>query len=180
MRGEPRTIAALSRREPRARVLIVGSADYILAMEDDLLAARAVLSSQEQLLVISSGGKLRNRPISHHVVETDARLQSSLRGSRQSLAVRIAEKALERADRHELVPARVRRSFTKIADASPELPAYNRVRMTDEEVRVYVERSLRHDPSVSHTSLLRQLRSDGRACEQGRFRDLFASARSRS
>jgi len=55
----------------------------------------------------------------------------------------------------------------------PQAPQYSRIPTTDDEVRRYIRDELKRHPSMKHTSLLRQFRDSGRACEQGRFRRLF-------
>ena len=54
-----------------------------------------------------------------------------------------------------------------------EIKKYERIPMTDEEVRLYIKSAMKHEGKLSHTGLLRKLRAENRACEQKRFRDLF-------
>jgi hypothetical protein len=49
--------------------------------------------------------------------------------------------------------------------------------MSDEEVRGFVRKRLGEAPESRHTRLLRELRDSGRACEQGRFKQLFMQVR---
>jgi hypothetical protein len=49
--------------------------------------------------------------------------------------------------------------------------------MTDLEVMQYIESEFPANPVSSHTTLLRKLRSQGQACEQKRFRDIFLAVR---
>ena len=45
--------------------------------------------------------------------------------------------------------------------------------VTDEDVRVFVRNALRANPRARHTTLLREYREAGYACEQKRFGRLF-------
>src|SRR5262249_10951824 len=49
----PRSLEMLVRQDPRAGLLVMGSADYIRAVEDDLLAAAKRLDDPARLVVIS-------------------------------------------------------------------------------------------------------------------------------
>jgi hypothetical protein len=63
--------------------------------------------------------------------------------------------------------------FRRLMDRQPDIPKYERVPMTDEEVRSYIKNAMNKEDRLSHTGLLRKLRSENRACEQKRFRNLF-------
>ena len=56
-------------------------------------------------------------------------------------------------------------------EAAGRSPA--RKAVTDEEVRVFVRNALNANPRARHTSLLREYRQAGYACEQKRFGRLF-------
>jgi hypothetical protein len=56
-------------------------------------------------------------------------------------------------------------------EAAEQPPA--RKAVTDEDVRVFVRNALRANPQARHTTLLREYRESGYACEQKRFGRLF-------
>jgi hypothetical protein len=51
---------------------------------------------------------------------------------------------------------------------------HQRERADDDQVRAFIRNAIRKQQDLSHTRLLREFRASGRACEQKRFRDLFA------
>jgi hypothetical protein len=77
----------------------------------------------------------------------------------------------------------LQKRFRRLMEQQPEIKKYERIPMTDEDVRAYIKSAMiksamtksamNHGGKLSHTGLLRQLRAENRACEQKRFRDLF-------
>ncbi|MEX2156705.1 MAG: hypothetical protein WD773_07675 [Gemmatimonadales bacterium] len=84
------------------------------------------------------------------------------------------KRALEEANQNSKLTAAALRAWAKeLATMQPPAPKYDHTPMSDDEVRHYISGKLDQAPSSKHTSLLRQLRDSGRACEQSRFRRLF-------
>lgn len=48
-----------------------------------------------------------------------------------------------------------------------------RRRLSDEEVRLFIQERRKAEPGAKHTRLLKLLRGSGYACEQSRFRTIF-------
>jgi hypothetical protein len=115
-----------------------------------------------------------------HVIASDTRLQRRLGGARISLHARVARLLLE------LVPEcgwhinSLRPRYQQLLSAVSEVHVNQRPRMTDQQVRQFVSEELAKDPKLTGTRLLRRLRESGRACEQNRFKALFAEVRKRS
>ena len=168
----PRSIAQLVATDPAARVLLVLSANYLAACRDDILDAVEAMDSVN-LSIVSAGAKGPGDLV-EFVLPGDARLQSALGGTRQSLNVRIARHLL---DKGIVSHAEMRDLLAELLAAQPALLTYNRARMTDAELRSFIRRRLRREPDATHTTILRALRDSGRACEQGRFAALFASTK---
>lgn len=64
----------------------------------------------------------------------------------------------------------------KLQQSTEEKPRISGSAMTDEEVLAFIRRRLGETQKASYTGLLRELRASRRACEQSRFRKLFAQA----
>ena len=69
------------------------------------------------------------------------------------------------------------KKLNRLVANSPTLRKYDRRPMDDEEVKRFIWKSLKLDPAVSCTSLLRTLRNSQRACEQKRFKGLYWSVK---
>jgi hypothetical protein len=106
-----------------------------------------------------------------------AELTYHVGGSLIGLHARLARRILEDAPRTGLEASEVRKSVRRLVEESPTRVSLDRARMTDHDVSLFIRRTLREDATVAQTVLLRRLRASGRACEQGRFRDLFAQMR---
>jgi hypothetical protein len=64
-----------------------------------------------------------------------------------------------------------------LMSGTPAPTQFDRERADDEEIKAFISEVLRHNPDASASPLLRRWRGDGRACEQGRFRDLYREVR---
>src|SRR5262249_22538587 len=90
----PRSLDMLARQDPSAGMLIIGSRDYIRAVEKDLLAAAEHLDDPRRLVVVSSREMAEGR-LEAHVIASDSKLQNQLGGARTSLHARVARKLLD-------------------------------------------------------------------------------------
>jgi hypothetical protein len=175
--SRPRTLAALAKSEPSARLLVVGSPDYVSAMEQDLIAARAELASPQSLVIVSSSPGARFADLKANWVPTDARLVARVGGSMVSLNAAVARDILTRTTPGGFVPSRLRRRYQKYADACPDAVVFDRAAVSDVQVRKWIVCRLRQNPSLSRTAALRELRGSGHRCEQTRFKGLFEEVR---
>ena len=173
VRDVPRTIKAIARNDDRAAILVVGSSDYIGAMEEDLLAAAGVLKDSGRLIVVSTRANSALNGLAPHVVPSDARLQAGLGGARPSLHARVARKIIAEAPEWTLDSDVLRARYESLVARSPKLETYDRQTMTDEQVSKFISAERRRDPALSCSRLLRALRDSGYACEQMRFKGLF-------
>lgn len=153
-------------------LLVIASDAYIDAMEDDLLAARAVLPDPDHLVVVSARPR-RSTELGANWVETNARLRKVLGGAVGSLNARVARHLLTNLDPAQFSATAARALANELLATTPALPVYDRTPSTDDRVAAFIERAIRRDPSVSHTPLLRAFRAAGNQCEQRRFRTLF-------
>lgn len=172
VRDVPRSLEAIAHKDAGAVILVVGSSDYVGAMEEDLLAAAGALRDSSQLIVVSTPARLAQNGLRSHVVPSDARLQASLGGARPSLHARVARKIIVEAGEWDLNVDVLRARYARVLARSPELEKFDRQTMTDEEVSKFIRAERRRNPTLSCTRLLRTLRDSGRACEQARFKGL--------
>lgn len=171
--GMPRSIRDLAAQEPDGAVLVAASPDYLRAASADLAAAADALRSSDSVAVFSAASASLG-VLERLRVPSSARLQTLLGGARHSLNVRLLKRALEEANQNSKLTAAALRAWAKeLATMQPPAPKYDHTPMSDDEVRHYISGKLDQAPSSKHTSLLRQLRDSGRACEQSRFRRLF-------
>lgn len=166
-----RSLVSLAQDAPDVSLVFVGSAAYLRAVAHDLAAAASALDHAEQLLVVSGGsdGPL----VEQHRLPVDARLLHALGGTRISLNVRVAAQLVATADDHEFQFDQARAQLAGMLDLQPDLPTYDRMPLTDDEVRLFIENELDDEPGASQTALLRRLRESARACEQKRFGVLY-------
>ncbi len=176
-RDRPRSVSQIAEENPHGRILVVASGDYVNAMESDLLRATRILSSSDHLVIVTARDRLATEELFPWGVPSDARLQSSVGGARTSLHARVARKILGEARRWDLSAADLRARYEGLVGRAPALVPFDRRRLTDAEVSTFVRRALHSRRHVSCTALLRELREGGRACEQGRFKQLFHALR---
>jgi hypothetical protein len=170
--NDPRTITDLVIRNPRTPIVVIASPKYLAAIQDDLLTARSVLADPATLIVVSAGARGRG-PLAESMIACSARLQAALGGALMSLNARVARCIIEKGPTYPWTLAGFQRLLEALPmdEAAGRSPA--RKAVTDEEVRVFVRNALNANPRARHTSLLREYRETGYACEQKRFGRLF-------
>ncbi|GAA0254389.1 hypothetical protein GCM10010492_63960 [Saccharothrix mutabilis subsp. mutabilis] len=109
----------------------------------------------------------------HHVPANGA-LRKALGGTLTGLNARMAATWLAQCENGDLMSPRTSGSWERWAKRSAQPERFNRTPMTDADVKEYIRTSVAEQPDVSRTRLHRQLRESGRACEQGRFANLYA------
>ncbi len=171
-RERPISIADLAKGSPNSPMLIAASANYLIAIQDDLLNARSHLHDLDQLAIMSAGTDALG-DLTKHLIPCDARLQPLVGGVLRSLNVRLLRHALETARRAPPTMSGISKRFKKLLVDAPERPKYDRTPMTDDDVRRFVKGAIKKHTNVTQSRLLRDLRDSGKACEQGRFRTLF-------
>ena len=176
-KGVPRSLGALARSAPNAPLLIVGSPDYIRAMRLDLLAARDALATPHLLTVISNHDLGSDAALAPHLIPVDERCRTLLGGTMQGLNARVARSLLEWGRSGPLTAPRLRERYDSMVSDAEKPPKFNRDRMDDKDVLAFLRGALTEDPRAGWTLLLRTLRANGRACEQGRFRELHRQVR---
>ncbi len=169
--GAARSLTALVADHPRDRVLLVLSQPYFAACGKDL--QELIATAHDSMISIIAAGVTPQPAFAPWQLPADARLQHHLGGTRGSLNVRIAADLLTAGlTDHEAMSRHLRQRLT----AAPDLPTYQRRRLTDDEVGTFIRARHAVNPQLTRTSLLRELRDGSMACEQVRFADLFAAA----
>jgi len=174
--GAPRSFAELVRRNRRAKFVVIASELYLQAVWHDVLEGAEALGKHfaEQLLIISAGTSDFGC-LSKCALAIDARLQSQLSGARRSLNVRAARRVLltfRPSDRF----SKIRTEYAALLAASKPVVSIHRERARDEEVLVFIKKSLSKSATASASRLLQKFRVGGRACEQKRFGRLYLIA----
>lgn len=171
-RRRPSSLQRLASMYPDRPLLVVLSADYVSALENDLLAAQQELTDPDRLVIVSAGAK-KDGPLAANFLPCDARLEHALGGARSSLNARIARRILTTITPKKVCISNLRRTFVNLLRRQPPVRFIKRQRWDDGQLVGFIERGLTGSEGTSHSALLRALRDGGVACEQQRFRKLF-------
>lgn len=168
-KSSPTTLAAVAGEDPSAPMLVVLSQTYLAAIADDLSLATTQLREPKQLSVVGSAkGKARELSVG-----VQAKLRQRLGGTLIALNARVVAHLLETHSgnflRDELLA-----EVSELLRTTQELPSLRRIKLSDDEWLVRISNELSKDHALSKSKLLRRVREDGFACEQGRFSRLFA------
>lgn len=107
-------------------------------------------------------------------IPANGALRKSLGGTLTGLNARMAVSWLTQCDDAELMSPHTTGSWKRWMERSVQPERYNRVPMTDTEIKEFIRTSVAKEPGISRTRLHRQLRTSGRACEQRRFASLYS------
>lgn len=170
--GGARSIKALVSTEPHASFLIVASPLYVTALAKDLAEAVGQLARPERLLIVSSPSPLSKGGLASHWIPSSAHHQQRVKGSKISLHARVAREIITQARRSHLDAYAAKEKYEALIETSAPPLIPRRSKMSDEQVRAYIEQAVK-DGVKSWSASHRLLRSQGRACEQSRFKRLF-------
>lgn len=127
-----------------------------------------------ELVIVTSTPRAISKKLHDCVVPTQAALRMVLGGALPSLHVRVARRLLMELPPSNFSAQSARRCIQQIMAECPDAPVHQRERMDDDQVRAFIREAMHKKQNVSHTRLLREFRASGHACEQKRFRELFA------
>ena len=150
------------------RLLLVLSETYAQAMHRDLVALAA--TGSDAVLV---GGASSITGI--HRVPANAALRNELGGTLTSLNTRTAARWLAHCTPGRLITPAAEKRWDAWVERHARPERYARQPMTDDEIVAFIRHNHALNPDCSRTRLLRLLRDEGKACEQKRFADLYAS-----
>ena len=171
----PRTVNDLVGSARNDFVFIALSGVYVDALSSDL--SEAVQTNPGDRLAIVSVGYRGARELQPFQVPAAARLKNTLRGAMQSLNARIARDAVRRVNDWYPSRANLADLMRTALEEAPPMTTHDRKKLGDDEIRTVIRESMRDDPRITHTRLLRSLRDKGLACEQSRFASLFREVR---
>jgi hypothetical protein len=186
--SHPRRLNQLLRENSNDYFLVVASADYLSAVEEDLLEGINTLSSRKNIVIISSKS-FSNEILQQNIIPADARLQCNgdcrsecekhliPRGIRGTISAALAGKIIEKASENGFDAEQLKQFVETRVEQCPELINLNRTRLDDTAVRKFINDELGKSRSASCTSLLRKLRNNGQACEQKRFKEIYWSVK---
>lgn len=176
-KNEPYSLTELLMNSKRSNFLLVASPHYLAAAEKDLQSGLSALASPERLMVVTSPSRAIKGPLREHIVFSSTRLQPSMGGSCMSLHARVASLILKKVNSWGFEAESVGKRIGELIKRTPQSPKLQHQRMTDDQVRKFVEINLKINPQLSCTALLKILRSEGLACEQSRFKGLYWEVR---
>ncbi len=170
-KGLPRSLAKLALAYPRTPMIVALSADYLHAVEEDLLAVLSHEYFRRHLAVISCGTKAHSSHWQSNLLPCDGSLSASLGGTFTSLNARVARSLLESpappdptVDYWAGLVRSLERRMIERPSRSPQ---------SDAAVSEFIQNALKDIPTASRSKLLAQFRATGKACEQKRFGELF-------
>jgi hypothetical protein len=169
----PRSISELAEQFGNVPMLVVLSADYLMAIRDDLRRAVSLPYLKSHLSIISSGTPSDHPLWKDHLLPSGASLAGTLGGTLTSLNIRVARRLLETLDGAEPDTETLSRLCRSIKRKPLDVP--RRRELTDEQIDQFVNSWLRKHPGTSKTPLLAALRRSGCACEQSRFGRIYSS-----
>ncbi len=167
-----RQLSSIQMKREGDILLVAASRPYLRAVSADLV--RFERKRPGQLLVISAGMK-GNEPTPGQLLPVGGRLRTHLGGSMMSLNVRVAEALIEQQQGQPMTFESCKRALARLNQKAEDLPSFDRVPLSDEEVLQFVRTELDRITDATWSAMLRTLRSQGRACEQKRFRRLALS-----
>ncbi len=166
-----RSISELVKRYPDTPLIASLSEDYWSALKWDFQKASEYTTAPENLIFIAAGVSERGQ-LRRHFLPCDARLERQLGRGRSAINVRTLAFALKNY-RHLVGTTELFQTFANLLATLDVFPYPKRRHTSDADILNYIKIQLTHQPKMSHSNLLRQLRADGMACEQTRFRNLF-------
>jgi hypothetical protein len=173
--GRPRSLTELAARDPDSVIIAALSATYLASCGEDVLAAAGKLVVHENLSLVSAGTSPRG-VFADVLCPVDGNLQGALGGTLMALNVRAVGHILASLKAELPTRTAARRVISELGAATAPVVRPRREPASDQEIRGQIAERLRAAPA-SCTSMLRQFRSEGRACEQSRFARLYAEAK---
>lgn len=171
-----KSIASLMESKNDEFFIIAGSNIYVNAILDDLIKGANFLSNpQKQLVIITSSAELLNE----NNIITDCFLSSSklmlpwLQCNATSLNISLANKFIELLKEHEFDYCSTKQLINEMHNAIPVTAKADKIKCTDEHLRIYILNELKCNSNISATKCLVKLRNSGRCAEERRFRKVF-------
>ncbi|MGR6751297.1 hypothetical protein [Aeromonas sp. s7(2024)] len=171
-----KSIAHLMQSKHDELFIIAGSNIYINAILDDLIQGAKFLSNpQKQLVIITSS----TESFSEKKIIKDCFLSSSklmlpwLKCNATSLNICLANKFIELLKEQNFDYCSTKNSINQMHNTIPAIVKSDKIKCTDEYLRIYISTELQSNSNLSATKCLIKLRSSGRCAEERRFRKVF-------
>lgn len=150
-------------------ILAALSGPYLAVLEDELRALDPTRAA-----LIATGGSTES--LSHLLLDIDGSARTALGGTLTAVNIKVAQYLLDSVPHRSWSRPALDRAISGLREKSSPLPKFNRAKMTDQEVDRWIAQQLKIDPTLTASRALRMLRSQGQACEQHRFGELFHDA----
>lgn len=170
-RNEVASISDIAKTFPDQPLLIAISKEYLSATHDDIVEARNFLSSPDKMVIICAGAKKDGEAV-ENFLPCDARFENHFHCCRADLNARLLDSIVKSYRPSEISASKLRTSYERKLSKMPKIAHPNRARFDDRGLEAFITLNLLKR-SVSHSNLLKLLRSEGCGCEQKRFRRLF-------
>jgi hypothetical protein len=168
------SITDLAEKNPKSIFLIALSSAYLAVVKNDLLLARSVLESPDNLVIISAG--TRSMPeMGYSLLPIDARFENLVGGARATLNSRMLRYIVENFDIRKCNARKITKSLNITATELEKPKLFDRERLDDVEIAEFIHKQSKLVNSTSASALLRILRDSGAACEQKRFHRIYRS-----
>lgn len=167
----PRSLTALARKYPRTPMVIALSANYLYAVEKDLVTVLTHSYFRRHLAIISCGTKVDASQWQENLLPCNGGVSASLGGTLTSLNARVARFLFESPAPADPTVDYWAGLVLSLERRTVERPS--RTPQSDAAVTYFIREALRQTPSASRSKLLQKLRATGKACEQRRFGELY-------
>lgn len=173
--GAPRSFRELAASKPASPMVVALGATYLGAVTEDLIAARHELVHPSLLTVVSIGTR-RAGSLGDNLLSIDIVAREVLGGSCLSTNARLARWIVTTSDRHGFHSSRIARLAAAALTVENPPTSPRRTPQPDATVLRFIQQRLARRPRPGKTTLLRDFRDTGQACEQQRFHRLYARA----
>lgn len=174
-RGVPRSLTKLALVYPRTPMLVALSADYLNAVEEDLLSVVSHEYFRRHLAIVSCGTNGPALQWKNNLLPCDGSVSASLGGTFTSLNVRVARFLLQSPAPTDPTVGHWSALVGSLERETTARPS--RTPQSDSEVSSFIRTALKRVPNASRSKLLEEFRKSGKACEQKRFGELYAGLR---
>lgn len=168
----PHSFVQLVNKFPDSYFLVLVSPNYLQAAEKDLIDAIKNIKLPEKFIIISVRP---NTSLMNNTVLYNAKLQHYVGGIRSSLQANVAAMIFKNLKPSLFNTENINNYLSKLILSSPEIVKYERNKMKDFQIVDFIHNSLEKEPNLSCSKLLRKLRDNNCACEQGRFKKIYWS-----
>jgi hypothetical protein len=149
-------------------VVIAAGAAYLAALDADLERALQHDADDDRVSVISAGTKGDGV-----LLPVSGRFRAGVGGTDSSLNARTLALLARDAAAHQFRRSAMAATLIRMAAALPSTTRRAGRATEDAQIARRIREMRRRDPGISRTGALRELRTDGIACEQARFRSIW-------